>query len=255
MTRSVILYARVVVLSLLLALCLALPAVADSGDVITVGETGADFTSIQEAIDAAPEGGTVEIQAGMYTENVSIGKPLTLRADSLVIVYAADPILPVIMIHETAGVTIEHVRVRGGEIGIGVFDASATIRDCSLKATETALSIVAFGPQQIRIEGCDFVEAERGIGLGVLGSAVVEVVDSAFTGLPTGGLIGGAIGTTAFTRCTFTRCYDGLVIGGAANVVLTDVTFSNCYGTPYRIEALPVDHEPGTFVETGTVIE
>lgn len=39
----------------------------------------ADYTSIQAAIDAAQDGDVIEVQSGIYYENVNVDKPLTLR--------------------------------------------------------------------------------------------------------------------------------------------------------------------------------
>jgi len=51
---------------------------------ITVGATGADFKTIQEAVSAAPDGGAViKIQPGVYREVVHVDKPkIQLRGDS-----------------------------------------------------------------------------------------------------------------------------------------------------------------------------
>jgi len=48
--------------------------------VITVDDSGgADFTSIQAAVDAASDGDTIEVRSGMYVENVDVDKQLTLH--------------------------------------------------------------------------------------------------------------------------------------------------------------------------------
>ena len=47
---------------------------------VTVGPGGANFTSIQAAIDAASTGQTIEVRSGTYRENVRIKKQLALRA-------------------------------------------------------------------------------------------------------------------------------------------------------------------------------
>ncbi|MCD4811279.1 right-handed parallel beta-helix repeat-containing protein [bacterium] len=59
--------------------------------VITVDDSGgADFTSIQAAVDAASEGDTIEVRSGTYVENVDVRKRLTLRGEGVVAVQAAN---------------------------------------------------------------------------------------------------------------------------------------------------------------------
>ena len=51
--------------------------------VITVDDSGgADFTSIQAAVDAAGDGDTIEVRSGTYVENVDVGKRLTIISAS-----------------------------------------------------------------------------------------------------------------------------------------------------------------------------
>ena len=49
---------------------------AQAPKTITVGATGADFTTIQAAVDAAPaEGAVIRIRPGVYREVVHVDKP------------------------------------------------------------------------------------------------------------------------------------------------------------------------------------
>ena len=45
---------------------------AQAGKTITVGPSGCDFTTIQAAIDAAPNGSIIQVQTGSYKENLTI---------------------------------------------------------------------------------------------------------------------------------------------------------------------------------------
>jgi nitrous oxidase accessory protein len=53
---------------------LAVPASAAN---LSVG-AGAQFTTIQQAVDAAKPGDTVLVAPGTYTENIVVNKPLTI---------------------------------------------------------------------------------------------------------------------------------------------------------------------------------
>src|SRR5215203_214941 len=54
----------------------------------------ADFTTIQAAVDAAPEDGLVRVCPGLYAEQVSVPKSLTIRGDAQT-VEAVDCLSPV----------------------------------------------------------------------------------------------------------------------------------------------------------------
>src|SRR5947199_9983708 len=58
-------------------------ASAQGPKTITVGATGADFTTIQAAVNAAPdEGAVIKIRPGVYREVVHVDKPkIQLRGD------------------------------------------------------------------------------------------------------------------------------------------------------------------------------
>ena len=78
--------------------------------VITVDDSGgADYTTIQAAVDAANEGDTIEVRSGTYVENVDVGKRLTLRGEgaSVVTVIAESADDNVFM------VTADHVTISG----------------------------------------------------------------------------------------------------------------------------------------------
>ena len=76
---------------------------------------GADFTTIQAAVDAASSGETIVVKDGTYTENVLVDKPLVIRTENgpeNVTVTAAAPEKPVFDVDADAA-TVEGFAVRG----------------------------------------------------------------------------------------------------------------------------------------------
>jgi parallel beta-helix repeat protein len=63
---------------IVLFLCISLTGLTQSAS-LTVGKAVANYASIQEAIAAAHDGDTIEVQSGTYSENVNVDKALILR--------------------------------------------------------------------------------------------------------------------------------------------------------------------------------
>ena len=61
---------------------MALTALLMGFTALAQGDTSADFTSIQDAVDAAAPGDTVTIAPGQYAETVVINKSITLQGMS-----------------------------------------------------------------------------------------------------------------------------------------------------------------------------
>ena len=72
---------RSVAVAVLLAavVWMLVPGAASAAKKITVCASGCSYTSVQAAVDAAPNGAVIDIAAGTYFENVTIGKSLTLK--------------------------------------------------------------------------------------------------------------------------------------------------------------------------------
>ena len=58
------------------------PIVASAATTRTVGSSGADYTTIQAAINAATDGDTIYVNVGTYTENVNVNRRITLQGAS-----------------------------------------------------------------------------------------------------------------------------------------------------------------------------
>ncbi|MCD6146330.1 MAG: right-handed parallel beta-helix repeat-containing protein [Methanosarcinales archaeon] len=87
------------------------------------GDAGADFTGIQDAVDAASEGDTIAVDAGTYNENVNIAKSVTLQGKGAdcVTVHAANPDEHIFKI-TASGVNISGFTITGaGDYSAGIY--------------------------------------------------------------------------------------------------------------------------------------
>jgi len=147
--------------------------------------------SLQAAIEAAPEGAVIQLQAEEYAENLTIEKSITLRgfAD------APERVLlgpksggPVVTIrgNESARIVLEGFTVQGarGYLPDGVFcQASGAVVFRSLVARDCRGSgISVYGDGQVQVEGCRLYD-NGAYGLTVVAAnAVVEGSGNRFDG-------------------------------------------------------------------------
>jgi nitrous oxidase accessory protein NosD len=154
-------------LALLILLGAAIPPVGRAAVTIVVGQNsvlcpGAQFAKIQDAVNAASAGDSIQICPGTYIEQVSITKPLQLNGNNGAIIRpnnivanstglaSGQPIAAIILVQDTTGVTIRNVIVDGVDNGIsecapdliGVFYRNASgelshvaVRDVKLNST------------------------------------------------------------------------------------------------------------------------
>jgi len=107
----------------------------------------ADFTKIQEAIDAAGEGfKTIAVSPGIY-DGLRIGKEVTLKKDGLgeVIIGVNDPSMDVISIENAQGVVLEGLKIQGGpngsRNGVRIINSGVQIKDSVITNNGSGLFI------------------------------------------------------------------------------------------------------------------
>jgi len=97
-----------------------------SAETITVNASGsADYTSIQDAVDAANNGDTITVSPGTYYENVFVNKSVNLvgAGADVTTIHASDPDTHVLYIR-TDGVNISGFTITGGTGGTHPLDSA-----------------------------------------------------------------------------------------------------------------------------------
>jgi hypothetical protein len=132
MRRKVLWFVSALALLILLG---ATPPVGRAAAIIVVGQNsvlcpGAQFAKIQDAVNAASAGDSIQICPGTYNEQVSITKPLQLNGNNGAIMRpnnivanstglaSGQPIAAIILVQDTTGVIIRNVIVDGVDNGI-----------------------------------------------------------------------------------------------------------------------------------------
>ena len=145
-------------LSLAMLAVLASPAIA-SAAVLTVSQWGgADYSTINEAIDSSVDGDIVSVEIGIYNENVDFdGKNITVISTS-------GPSVTTILGSstgvnfdngESADAVLDGFTVTGGTYGLYIVNSSPVIRDCVI-ADNTVYSAYIYHYSEPTFEDCTF---------------------------------------------------------------------------------------------------
>lgn len=99
------------------------------------------YPTIQQAIEAAMEGETIEVTAGIYQENISLNKQLELIGfDSPVIDADGAPVSAVSVIAD--GCTVDGFEIRGGTTGIRMQSSNNVIRNNVVSGNEIGIDLI-----------------------------------------------------------------------------------------------------------------
>lgn len=141
------------------------------GGTITVCDSTCQFKSIQQAVNKAESGDQIKIKGGVYRNNLTINKNLTL-----------------------IGVETDKVKIHGTKedrpgLLIGPEDNNVIIKNIAFKNSEggcdnykkgiCAAGISVFGHASVDIVDCEF--EENGGGVRLMGSASARISDSIFS--------------------------------------------------------------------------
>jgi parallel beta-helix repeat protein len=119
---------------------------------------GADFTTIQAAVDAASAGDTIIVSDGTYVENVVVAKSLTIQSENgraTTIVQAAEQYADVFWV-QANDVTIDGFTAQGADqyYQIELYNPDGEITGCAIKNNDCSNNML--GLSAVRAHSCTF---------------------------------------------------------------------------------------------------
>ncbi len=175
---------------------------AQAGRAITVGSSGCDFSTIQAAIDAAPNGSTIQVQAGTYRENLTIRNRngLTLRGDGTDKVtldgngQQQKDATPGILILSSRNITVTGFRITNSQRGLEADDSALLFIEANTIERNLRSGIYLLR-SQAEISGNVVRDSQAlsdkpsgGTGIGINGSRVT-LTENSITGNAGAGLL------------------------------------------------------------------
>ncbi len=206
----------------------------------------ARYTTIQAAVDAASPGGLIHVCPGTYPEQITISKPLHLRADSGAIVmpggmvanttslFNGAQIAPAVLVTDTGHVLIEGLTVDGaanGIVGCSPILIGIFFRNASGRLDEVAVRNFKLGPGSESCQSGLGIFAQSGSG----GSTRVEVSGSSVHDYQKNGITGTEAGTQLLVQrsvvtgsgSTAGTAQNGIQIGAGAHGAIEENTVIN----------------------------
>jgi len=191
----------------------AVSTFAATGKVLTVGADGGQYEKIQEAIDAAGSGDTVKILPGIYIENITINKSLTIAGTSKeeVVIRAASIDKPAVFFRGVADFSLENLCVETGGAAVNISRSSGRIID-------------------LRVAGGRF-------GISFSGSAMTLIIMDSYITTLAGAESDGPVGTDLvgiyaygeasleIEKTTFERTGTGVSLSNGMNFLIKNSTF------------------------------
>jgi len=205
--------------------------------------------SIQAAVNAVVEGGTVLLPEGTYRENLEIGKAITLSGEGGVVLMADSEEAPAILVSETSGVELRNLAFEG-TTGVEIRTASCQFIDCTFRTTDVGADVIALGTDAVGFERCTFGGEDRGRGVQLLGDGSVGIDECRFSELGAGTAIGGVVSAT-IRGSSFEDCYEGVVLASSTTATIEENRFERCYAAGIRVSEAPEASPAGSLVLNG----
>lgn len=191
------------------------------GATLVVAPSGADFTTIQPAVDAASPGDTIAVQAGTYPGDVVVRTPVTVLGTDGVTIGTGGELAAFII--EADGVTLSGLTCDGPAIGIMLNATSGShVRECNIVAGATG----------ILLSDCmDCSIADTSIlaelsGLEITSSETIEIDDVRVNG-GTSGVTLRNVDTFALRQNALLGCEVGIMAEHCGNGTIEEMTFTD----------------------------
>lgn len=205
------------------------------GKVITVGQSGADFWRIQDAITNASPGDTINVESGTYNETVSIQKSVTLVG------LPGDSGRPVIS-------------AEGNGTIISIIADDVQIKNLSITSFGRRSGLVAIGGEGISdlaLENC--VISSTGIGIMVNRSTDISIRDCTLRNISETGLLFSSVNRSVISGNSIDQCETGFFGSRLERLTFWDnlISSSGHDGTLFRDGIVDSDISDNIYVGNG----
>lgn len=224
--------------------------------VVSLGVWGTDAcsvivhpgASIQEAIDAAPEGAVICLGEGFWEEHITVGKSLTLRKEGVgrPVIRPVAPHTPVVRVAgpgdgEPAidvvlkGITVSGARGVNRGFGVLVEGVSHVLLEGVTLVGSDAAGLWLSGSSRATVRNSTIAGNHTGISAGH--TAQLTVRDTLLAGNHDGVMLWGRSQATMVASLIANNGGTGVFIGDEARVTVTDCTVSGSGGSGIRLWA------------------
>jgi len=224
---------------------------------VAVSPEGGDYTRIQDAIDAAEDYTRILVRPGCYQENLIVDKPLVIYGEAGVVLRPADPTLAAVSAPGAGPILIHGLKIEAATVGIEIKRSAGvvSISSCSIAASGVGIVVTMFQPGAAVFRSVLFDGETGGVGVRVLGTGSTILTRCVFSGLAAGIVIGGAA-TVLMSDCTLEGNFDAISAVHTATVELVSNDIQRNHGNGIRISGSPFPADlPGAVMLVGNRIE
>lgn len=173
--------------------------------------------SLQQAIDAAPEGAVLCLMEGAWEENVTIGKRLTLRRGDV-----GPAVIRAKAMHRAA----VHIAEPDGAEGVTVLLDGITV--VGARGVNKGFGILVEGSCHLVVKGCT-IAANEAAGLWLSERAQVTITDTTIAGNHTG-ISAGHDARATITDCVVAGNHHGIMLWGRSETTISGCTLAHNRG-------------------------